>query len=96
MERRLSQRRFVDLTVFVVQPGRPAVRCPVSDISETGLFLKTDTLYFPRYEQLNLVFALHIKSSNVVRMRQVPAMVARSHADGLGMVFCRNRRGRTA
>jgi hypothetical protein len=91
MERRISKRKVVDVNVYVAMPGQPALRCAASDISDTGVFLKTNPLFFPRRKQLNLVFALHIKSSNVVRMRQVPAVVARSESDGIGMVFCKNQ-----
>jgi hypothetical protein len=88
MERRISERKFVDLNVYISQPGSASIRCVASDISGAGIFLKTNPLYLPRCKQLNLVFALRIKSSNVVRIRQVPAVVTRSESGGVGMKFC--------
>jgi hypothetical protein len=88
MERRISERKFVDLNVYISQPGSASIRCVASDISGAGIFLKTNPLYLPRFKQLNLVFALQIKSSNVVRLRQVPAVVTRAESGGVGMRFC--------
>ncbi len=91
MERRISKRKFIDVKVYVSLPGRSAMRCAASDISDTGVFLKANPLYLPRRKRLNLVFALRIKSSNVIRMRKVSAVVARSESGGVGMEFCINK-----
>jgi hypothetical protein len=95
MERRTSERKFVDVNVYVSLPGQSAVCCTASDISEMGVFLKTNPLYVPRRKPLNLVFALHINSSNVVRMHHVSAVVTRSVSTGVGMMFCNNKHART-
>jgi hypothetical protein len=50
----------------------------------------------PRRKQLKLVFALHMNSSNVVRMHHVSAVVTRSESNGVGMMFCENKHGRSA
>jgi len=89
MERRISKRKFIDVSVYVSVPGQAAMRCAASDISDTGVFLKANPLYVPRRKRLNLVFALRMKSSNVIRMRKVAAVVTRSESDGVGMRFCR-------
>jgi hypothetical protein len=91
MERRISERKLVDVNVYVSLPGQSAVCCTASDISDTGIFLETNPLYVPRRKQLDLVFALHIKSSNVVRMRHISAVVTRSESNGVGMTFCSNK-----
>lgn len=94
MERRIAKRKFVDVNVYVTLPGHSAIRCAASDISDTGIFLKANPRQLPRCRQINLVFALHLESSNVVRIRQVPAVVARRQPDGVGMVFCSTKGGR--
>jgi hypothetical protein len=94
MERRTSERKPVDVNVYVSLPGQSAVCCTASDISEVGIFLKTNPLHVPKRKPLNLVFALHIKSSNVVRMHYISAVVTRSELDGVGMKFCGNKRAR--
>lgn len=94
MERRTSERKFIDVNVYVSLPGQSAVCCTASDISDIGVFLKTNPLYVPRRKQLKLVFALHMNSSNVVRMHHVSAVVTRSESNGVGMMFCNNRNSR--
>ena len=96
MERRTSERKFIDVNVYVSLPGQSAVCCTASDISDIGVFLKTNPLYVPRRKQLKLVFALHMDSSNVVRMHHVSAVVTRSESNGVGMMFCENKRGQSA
>lgn len=91
MERRVSKRKPVDVKVYVSLPGRTAMRCVVSDISDTGIFLRANPLDLPGREQLDLMFALRIKSSNVIRMRRVSAVVTRSESGGVGMKFCSNK-----
>ncbi|HHJ17901.1 MAG TPA: PilZ domain-containing protein [Gammaproteobacteria bacterium] len=91
MERRIAKRKFVDVNVYVSLPGHTAMRCAASDISDSGVFLKANPLYLPRRKRLNLVFALRIKSSNVIRMRKVSAVVTRSESGGVGMQFCSNK-----
>lgn len=93
MERRISERKFVDVNVYVSLPGRrgrSTIRCTASDISSAGVFLKTNPRSFRDCNELNLVFALNLDSSNVVQMRKVPAIVTRHEPDGIGMVFCKN------
>lgn len=89
MERREAERKFVDVSVYVSLPGQSVVRCAASDISEAGVFLRTNPLHMPRRRKLRLVFALRVRSSNVVRLRHVPARVTRSESGGVGMVFCK-------
>lgn len=88
MERRVSERKPVDVNVCVSQSEQSTVWCKAVDISRTGVFLKTNPLYMPKCEKLDLIFPLHIKSSNVVRMRHVLAMVTRTDISGVGLVFC--------
>lgn len=91
MERRLSERKLVDVNVYVSLPGQAAVCCTASDISEAGIFLKTNPLHVPRRKPLNLVFALQIRSSNVVRMHHISAIVTRSESNGVGLKFCSDK-----
>jgi hypothetical protein len=91
VERRLSARKPVDLSVYLSCPGRGLARCMASDISDAGIFIKTSPLDLPRNVRLELMFALHIRSTNLVRLHRVTAMVARSESDGVGMIFCESR-----
>lgn len=88
MERRISERKPVDVNVYVSQAGHSAVCCKATDISKTGVFLNSHSLYMSTRRKLELVFALPVKSSNVVRMRHVSALVTRTDSNGVGMVFC--------
>ena len=92
MERRLSRRKQVNVSVYLSCAGQCPARCTAVDISGAGVFVKTNPTSVPRNEQLKLIFALHVKASNVVRLRQVPAMATRFESDGVGMVFCRGQR----
>jgi len=94
MERRISKRNAIDVNVYVSLPGQPTLRCAASDISATGIFLKANPLFLPRHKPLNLLFAVHTQSSNVVRIRRLSAVVTRSQADGVGMMFCRHNLSR--
>ena len=91
MERRKSERKFVDVNVYVSLPGISAVCCTASDISNAGMFLKTNPLYVSKSKKVDLVFALRFKSSNVIRMRHLSAMVTRTESNGVGLVFCNNK-----
>ncbi|GMQ88443.1 MAG: hypothetical protein BMS9Abin08_1688 [Gammaproteobacteria bacterium] len=92
MERRVSERKFVEVSVYLSDTGYRVAHCMASDISDTGVYLKTNPLYLPRNRRLNLTFALHLKSSNVVRLRRLSAIVTHTREDGVGMRFCANRR----
>ena len=94
MERRLSIRKQVNVSVYLSCAGQRLARCTASDISGAGVFVKTNPLFVPRNEQLKLIFALQIKASNVIRLRQVPARATRFESDGVGMVFCGKRKNR--
>jgi len=87
LERRISARKFIDVNVYVSLPGRAAISCQACDISESGIFLKAGLVSIPRLKQLQLVFALNISASNVIRMRHVSAMVVRAVPEGVGMAF---------
>ena len=89
MERRVSIRKPVDVRVYLSCAGHRAVRCTAVDISHGGIYVKTDQLYLPRDKRLNLMFALHTDSSNIIHMRQIKAVVKRSEIDGVGMAFCK-------
>jgi hypothetical protein len=91
VERRLSARKHVDLSVYVSCPGQAPARCLASDISDAGVFLRTRPLNLPRNVRVHLMFALHIRATNLVRLHRVSAMLARTGADGIGMAFCESR-----
>lgn len=91
LERRVSARKPVDLSVYVSCPGQAPARCLVSDISDAGVFLRTSALDLPRNVRVNLMFALRIRASNLVRLHRVSAMLVRTGADGVGMMFCESR-----
>ena len=88
MERRASTRKLVEVRVYLSDSRRCVAHCMASDISDTGVYLKTNPLYLPRNQRLNLTFALHLKSSNVVRLRRLSAVVTHTRNDGVGMKFC--------
>lgn len=91
MERRAFARKLVEVTVYLSDSGSPIAHCKASDISNNGVYLKTNPIYLPRNRCLNLTFALHLKSSNVVRLRRLSAIVTHTGEDGVGMRFCRNK-----
>ncbi len=89
MERRLSTRKSVDVSVYLLDAGQPAARCIATDISTAGLFLKVNPLQVPQNKRLDLMFALHLKASNLVRLRRVSAIAIRTAQTGVGMKFCK-------
>jgi hypothetical protein len=88
MERREYARKLVEVSVYLSDTGSPVAHCMASDISSTGVYLKTNPLYLPRNRRFNLTFALHLKSSNVVRLRRLSAVVTHAREDGVGLKFC--------
>jgi hypothetical protein len=88
MERRASARKLVEVSVYLSDTGSLVAHCMASDISNTGVYLKTNPLYLPRNRRLNLTFALRLKSSNVVRLRRLSAVVTHTRVDGAGLKFC--------
>ena len=60
MERRISERKLADVSVYISLPGQSAVRCAVSDISGMGIFVKINPLYLPKCREVKLVFALRM------------------------------------
>ncbi len=88
MERRTFERKLVRVNVYLPDTGSPVAHCMASDISNAGVYLKTNPLYLPRNRRLNLIFALHLKSSNVVRLRRLSAVVTHTREDGVGLKFC--------
>jgi len=92
MERRASERKLVDVSVYLSDAGYRVAHCMASDISDAGVYLKTNPLYLPRNRRLNLTFALRLKASNVVRLRRLSAVVTHTREDGVGLKFCTNRR----
>ena len=89
MERRLSTRKPVDVSVYLVDAGSPAARCTATDISTAGIFLKVNPLQVPKNKRLKLMFALRLKASNLVRLRRVSAIAIRSNHAGVGRKFCK-------
>ena len=89
MERRLSTRKRVDVSVYLLDTQTHAARCTATDISTAGLFLKVNPLQVPKNQRLNLMFALHFKASNLVRLRRVSAIAIRTEQRGVGMKFCK-------
>jgi hypothetical protein len=89
MERRHSTRKPVDVSVYLMDAGGPASRCTATDISTAGLFLKVNPLQVPKNKRLNLMFALHLNASNLVRLRRVSAIAIRTEQTGVGMKFCK-------
>lgn len=85
----MSTRKPVDVSVYVLDAGQPAARCTATDISTAGLFLKVNPLQVPQNKRLDLMFALHLKASNLVRLRRVSAIAIRIDSTGVGMKFCK-------
>ncbi len=92
MERRSCTRKPVEVSVYLSDAEQQVSRCTATDISASGIFLKTNPLFIPRHKCLNLMFALRANSSNLVRLRRVTAIVTRSQRDGVGMMFCARSR----
>jgi len=92
MERRSSNRKSVEVSVYLSDGDKRLSRCIATDISANGIFLKTNPLFVPRHKCLKLLFALRANSSNLVRLRRVTAIVTRSQQDGVGMRFCASRK----
>jgi hypothetical protein len=92
MERRCCNRKSVVVSVYLSDGDSRLSRCTATDISANGIFLKTNPLFVPRHKCLKLMFALHVSSSNLVRLRRVTAIVTRSQQDGVGMRFCATRK----
>lgn len=92
MERRSSNRKSVEVNVYLSDGDKRVSRCTATDISANGIFIKTNPLYVPRHKCLKLMFALRINASNVVRLRRITAIVTRSQQDGVGMRFCASRK----
>ena len=88
MERRTCARKTVEVSVYLSDSGRRVSRCTATDISASGIFLKTNPLFVPRHKRLNLMFALPYNSSNLVRLLRITAVVIRTDKDGVGMRFC--------
>ena len=88
MERRTCARKTVEVSVYLSDSKRRVSRGTATDISASGIFLKTNPLFVPRHKRLNLMFALRNNSSNLVRLRQITAVVIRAERDGVGMRFC--------
>ena len=88
MERRSCARKPVDVSVYLSDSERRVSRCTATDISASGIFLKTNPLFVPRHKCLNLMFALRNNSSNLVRLRRITAVVIRAERGGVGMRFC--------
>ena len=91
MERRLSIRKPVDVSVYLSCAGHRLIRCDAVDISNTGIYVKSNPLYLPRNIQLKLIFVLRKGSSNIVRIHQIPAIVTRAETNGVGMAFCNRK-----
>lgn len=96
MERRLSLRKLVDVKVYISVDGKPVCRCTAIDISSSGIYLELNPLDVPRNTVIDLTFALHLQSSNIVRLRRVSAIITHSQSNGVGMMFCQNRYKQTA
>lgn len=92
MERRLALRKKVDVRVYLSGAGVDGCSGFARDISNSGIYLRINPLELPRNTVLDLTFALHLESSNIVRLRRVPAIVTHSRPDGVGMRFCRRSR----
>jgi len=90
MERRSCARKPVEVSVYLSDSERAVSRCTATDMSASGIFLKTNPLFVPRHKILNLMFALRNNSSNLVRLRRITAVVIRAEMDGVGMRFCAN------
>lgn len=96
MERRLSLRKLVDVSVYISSGGKAICRCTAIDISSAGIYLKLNPLDVPRNTVIDLTFALHLQSSNIVRLRRVSAIITHSQSDGVGMMFCQHKHKQTA
>jgi len=89
MEHRLSTRKPVKVSVYLLDAENPAARYTATDISTTSIFLKVNPLQVPKNKRLDLMFALHLTASNLIRLRRVSAIAIRTDHAGVGMKFCK-------
>ena len=50
MERRSSNRKSVEVSVYLSDGDKRLSRCIATDISANGIFLKTNPLFVPRHK----------------------------------------------
>ncbi len=85
MERRQSERKKVTAVVYLCVTGRPFQRCKAYNLSAGGVFVETRPLGLRRGRKVQLVFVLAI--GPIIKLRRLPAVVARVSRDGAGMLL---------
>jgi hypothetical protein len=85
MERRNSERKKVTARVYLYVTGQPFRRCIACNLSSGGVFVETRPLSLRRGRKVQLVFALTL--DGVIRLRRLPAVVARTSKNGIGMLL---------
>jgi hypothetical protein len=85
MERRNSERKKVAARVYLYVAGQPFRRCTACNLSSGGVFIEAKPLSLRRGRKVQLVFALPF--NGVIRLRRLPAVVARTSKNGIGMLL---------
>jgi hypothetical protein len=85
MERRNSERKKVAALVYLYVTGQPFRRCRACNLSSGGVFVETGPLSLRRGRKVQLVFVLPLDA--VIKLRRVPAVIARVSKDGVGMLL---------
>ena len=87
MDLRLRARKKVAVDVFVSWAGQRSLLFRTYDLSSGGAFLASDGLELPKQQSLQLQFVLSDPNSNVIRLRHLSAVVARTDVGGSGLMF---------
>lgn len=89
-ERRLSTRKRCSATVYLIWPGQRALRHRATDVSNSGIFVETETHSLIRGAPLQLV--LVVARGSLRKLYRLPATVARVTRNGAGLCIQRGRR----
>lgn len=91
MERRISPRSSVSLTVYLYMPGgKYRHRCKARNLSSRGLFIETELQNIPDNRPLMMFITTQKTNDSVIRLHRMLARVVRHTSGGVAMMFWRN------
>jgi hypothetical protein len=85
VERRQSERKRIAAIVYLRIPGRRLVWCEASNLSAGGTFIEVTPPAMRWGREVQLIFVLAI--GGIIKLRRVPAVVARVCHDGAEMLL---------
>ncbi len=94
MERRISSRSPVDVSVFISIPGKPSHHCKTINLSSRGVYLGADFNALPFGSPIALFFAVKKHNGSVIQIHRMTAKVVRIAHEGVALAFCRNIQSR--